>query len=344
MLTKIKYIIVVAIFLFYSCNRQKYDFSSNEINISGTKVDIGVLLGLPTELIYLDPLLLFQDRYENTLVTVFDTKNRQFVRRFITQGQGPKEAIPPLSLFVSTADKQVYAFQRSPRHLNIYELSDVIDNDNITNKLLSFEDAGYIEKIKDGYIGVGFFEDGRFRLYDSAGNTVFSFGEYPFRGKEIAMNYIDRFILYQGVLASSADGNSFAIGTNYCDNLEFYRIKDGKAELTKKYETYDVKAVINGGFIQVDEDCIVNYMEAYGGEYCYMLYYGKAYMENNIRYSHGGSRIIVFDWDGNYIKSYKADVHIFSFCIDEENKIIYASVPDRNDETGGGVSIFKFDM
>ena len=344
MLTKIKYIIVVAIFLFYSCNRQKYDFSSNEINISGTKVDIGVLLGMPTELVYLDPLLLFQDRYENTLVTAFDTKQEQFVRRFITQGQGPEEAIPPLSLFVSTADKQVYAFQRSARYLNVYELSDITDTDNITNKRLFFEDAGSIKKIKDGYIGVGFIEDGRFRLYDSEGNTVSSFGEYPFRGKEIAMNYIDRFILYQGHLAASADGNYFAIGTIYCDNLEFYRIKDGKAELIKKYETYDAKAVMNGGFIQIDKDCIMNYMDAYGGKYCYMLHNGSKYMENNKMFSRACSRIIVFDWDGNYIKSYKTDVPIYSFCVDEENNIIYASARDDNDETGGGAGILKFDM
>ena len=67
-------------------------------------------------------------------------------------------------------------------------------------------------------------------------------------------------------------------------------------------------------------------------------------MENNKRYAGGGNRIIVFDWDGNYIKSYKANEHIYSFCVDEGNNIIYASVRDDNDETGGGAGIFKFDM
>ena len=304
------------------------------------------MLAAPIELNYLDPLLLFIDRYENTLVTVFDTKNGQFVRRFITQGQGPGEVIPPLRLSVSSVDKQMYAYQSSARNLNVYELSDIIDKDknNITHKQFSFKDAVYIKKVKDGYIGVGYIEGGRFRLYDSEGNTVSSFGEYPFRGKEIAMNHLDRFILYQGVLASSAYGNYFVIGTFYCDNLEFYRIENGKAELIKKYETYDAKAVMNGGMIRIDNDCIVNYMEAYGGKYCYMLYYGKPYVENNERYSRASSRIIVFDWDGNYIKSYKTDRPVYSFCVDEENNIIYASAHDDNDETGGGAGIFKFDI
>ena len=346
MSTKIRYIII-AMLLFYSCNsnRQKYDFSSNEINISGTKVDIGVMLAAPIELIYLDPLLLFFDFYKNTFVTVFDTKNGQFVRRFITEGQGPGEVTySKLSLFVSTADKQMYLYQNSTRRINIYEQSDIIDKESIIPKQLSFENANYIKKVKDGYIGVGYFEDGRFRLYDSAGNIISSFGEYPFRGKETAMNYMDRFILYQGVLASSADGNYFAIGTNYCDNLEFYHIENGKAELIKKYETYDAKAIMNGNFIQVDNDCIMNYLLAYGGKYCYMLYSGEHYRENNKLHSIGGSKIIVFDWNGNYIKSYKTDMFLRAFCVDEENNIIYASASDYNDETGGGAGIFKVDM
>ena len=62
------------------------------------------------------------------------------------------------------------------------------------------------------------------------------------------------------------------------------------------------------------------------------------------RNKYGGRKSIVFDWDGNYVRSFQADVDILSFCVDEKNNIIYASCPDENDETGGGFGIFQFNI
>jgi len=336
--------IIFIILLFSSCNNlQRADFSSNETIINGKKIDIDCMIGQPHDLIYFDPLLLFLDVYDNTLVTVFDTKNEQFVRRFISRGNGPGEAIPPLRLFVSDADKLIYGLQTQTGHLNIYEPIDIINKDNIIPEQIFFENMPtYVRKVKNGYIGIGpLFGGGRFRLYDSVGNIVSEFGEYPFRGREEEMNPMERYGVYQGYVSASADGNYFAIGTLYCDNLEFYRIEAGKAELIKKYETYDAKAVYYGGRMRIDDDCIINYNGAYGDKYCYMLHSGKTYLENGRRTS-GGSRIIVFDWNGNYLRSYKTEEIIMSFCIDEENNIIYASVRDDNDVSGGGFSMMQF--
>ena len=339
MLSKVKYIVGI-IYFFVSCNLQRSEFSTNELNISGIKVDIGCMVGLANDFIYIDSLLLFYDRFDNHHVTVFDTKNKQFVRRFISQGNGPGEAVPPLRLFLSTAAQQIYALQTQTGYLNVYESYDIINKDNIIPEQVFFEDRPlYIKKIKDGYIGIGMFDDGRFRLYDSVGNIISAFGKYPFRGEE--MDHMGRFFIYQGFVGTSTDGNYFAIGTSYCDNLEFYRIESGRAELIKKYETYDVSAVIHGNRIRIDDNCIMNYFAAYGGEYCYMLHSGKTYLEHG-RFPFGGSRIIVFDWNGKYLRSYKSEEVIMSFCVDEENNIIYALVRDDNDENGGGFSIVQF--
>ncbi len=332
-------IVVIAVFLFSSCNEKAPDFSSNETNISGTIVDIGCLIGQPGELIYLDPLLIYYDRYDNTIVTVYDTKTGQFVRRFITEGHGPGEIIPPLRLFAS--DNQMHAMQPNTGYMNIYELDDIINKETIIPEQVFFESRPiYVRKTEDGYVGFGTFEDGRFNLYDSAGSVVSSFGIYPFRGEE--MNRMDRSVLYQGYISTSVDGNYFAVGTLNSDNLEFYHIEDKKAELIKKYETRDVKTVRVEGRNRIADDSVLNYVSAYGGKYCYMLYSGKTYSENN-RNSSGGNKIIVFDWEGNYIKSYKVDVSIRSFCVDEENNIIYAATRYAYGETES-VSILKFNI
>ena len=337
-------VIVIIVFLFGSCNIQRTDFSSNETNIFGTKIDIGCFVGQSNDLIYFAPLLLYQDVYDNHLVTVFDTKNEQFVRRFLTIGRGPGEVTPPLRLFVSTVTQQIYAFQVQTGYLNVYEPDDIIDKNTIpyTHRQVFLEDRPIdVKKIKNGYVGIGMFDDGRFRLYDSIGNIVSSFGVYPFRGE--GMSHIDRFFIYQGSLAASFDGNYFAIGTAFCDNLEFYRVEDGNAVLIKRYESYDVKAVFYGNRIRIDDNCKMDYMAAYGGKYCYMLYSGKTYLENERR-PIGGSKIIVFDWNGNYLRSYSTDAVIFSFCVDEENNILYASALDDDDENEGGFCILQFNI
>ena len=341
MIQKINYLVVVAFFL-SACTEGKNDFTGNETNITGIKLDVGCMVGQPSSITYLDPLLLFFDRYDNTCVTVFDTKNKQFVRRFVKVGQGPDEVLPPLRLFASPIDQKIYMFQFQAAKLNIYDPGGIIEYDRITPLQLFFEDRPpEIKKIKDGYIGSGPFEDGRFRLYDSDGHIVSAFGKYPFHGED--MDRIGRFFIYQGHLATSVDGKYFAIGSSYCDNLEFYKIEDGVAILKKKYETYDVKGSFVGNMIQLEDNCIMNYKAAYGGGYCYMLYSGETLLEKNGQKA-GGSKIIVFDWEGNYLKSYKTNIEILSFCIDEENQIMYAAARDKNDEDGGGFNVFQFNL
>lgn len=354
MLQKIKYL-TIAVFFITACTRQNNYFTENETNITGIKLDVGCLVGSPYEITYHAPLLLFGDSYENKVLTVYDVKKEQFVRRFLTTGQGPGEVIRPVRLFASPVYNKIYVFQLQVAKINIYEPNDIIENDYVSNPvqidfnkslnngLQEFNTRPLTMKnLGNGYIGLGRFNDGRFRLYDSAGNTVFTGGKYPFRGEE--MDSIARFYVYQGSIATGVDGNSFAIGTVYSDNLEFYHIENGTAVLKKKYESYDVKGIFNGSIMRIEDDCIMSYRGAYGGQYCYMLYSGKTYLHDGKRAIGGGRRIIVFDWDGNYIKSYKTDVDVMQFCVDEENNIIYATARDDNDETGGGYGIFKFNM
>jgi len=343
---KTNYLLLI-VFCVNACTIPTHDFASNESDITGIKLDIGCLIGKPSiELIFLDSLLLFYDPYENKSVTVYDTKNKQLVRRFLSEGQGPGEVVMrPLSLFTSPVEKRICMYQTQISKLNIYEPIDIIENDHIADPTqLQFSGKMKpmsLKKIKHGYVGIGAFEDGRFRMYDSGGNIVSAFGKYPFRGEE--MDFMGRFFIYQGFVATSIDGECFAIGSSYCDNLEFYQIVDGTAVLKKKYESYDVMAEFVGNVIRRNDDCIMNYKAAFGGKYCYMLYSGETYLEKG-KNTAGGKRIIVFDWNGNYLKSYKAEVEIIAFCVDEENNMIYAIIRDKFDEDGGGFCIAQFNI
>ncbi|MGV8096474.1 MAG: BF3164 family lipoprotein [Mangrovibacterium sp.] len=298
------------------------------------------MIGTPRDIITIDTLLLYYDRLDQQTITIFDVKNERFIRRFMTEGRGPGEVIAPLTLFESPDEKKVCFFELQTGHVYLYEPDDIVIQNNITPQKIFFGDRpANIEKIKEGFIGIGMFDDGRYRLYDSKGNMVFACGKYPFRGEE--MDYTQRFFIYQGFLCTSADGNYFAMGSSYCDNLEFYKLENGTAVLTKKYGTYDVKAQMINGAMKRDDDCVMNYKYAFGGKHCYMLYSGETYLEKG-RSTIGGRKIIVFDWNGNYIRSYTTDTDIYSFCVDEENNLIYAVTRDTEGENKGGFVITKF--
>jgi hypothetical protein len=327
------------ILIITACSTKVSNFSDNEKKIQGEKIDIDCLIGKPTEIIYLDTLLLFYDRYEQQAITVFDTKNNRFVRRFLHEGIGPGEVITPLKLF-TTKDKKVAVFQIQTGYLNIYDAENIAAMKPETDifSQTSFADRpANIKKIKDGFVGIGLFDDGRFRIYNEKGEIVEAVGKYPFRGEDMEAH--DRFFIYQGFICSSMNGEYFALGSSYCDNLEFYHVENNHASLLKKYEAQDVKAQFNQR-IEISDDCVMNYKAAYGGDkYCYMLYSGKTYLEKNRRTT-GGRKIIVFDWKGNYVKSFEAEMDIFSFCVDEHAGIIYAIAYDSED----GFNITRFNI
>jgi hypothetical protein len=129
-------------------------------------------------------------------------------------------------------------------------------------------------------------------------------------------------------LCADPQGKRFALGTSYCDNLEFYTIRGNDASLARKYETYDVDGQYTEQGIQLNDNCLMAYKGTYGTEaFCYMLYSGECFGERQAR-STGGKIILQFDWRGNHIETFEADRTIFSFCVDHQDRALYAITYD----------------
>lgn len=321
---------ILSILFVCSCSSKKSDFSENEKYIYGQVIETGCLVGKATEIVCIDSLLLYYDRYANQTITLFDTKNNRLVGRYLSTGNGPGEVLAPLKLFVSPTEGKIYIFQiqkGSLHECSVKEAAEGRIEAAITEKLIFEDRPAFLKRAGNHFVGIGVFDDSRFHLYASNGELIASVGKYPFGGEE--MPSVDRFILYQGALCTSPGGDYFAMGSSYCDNLEFYRIEEKGASLIQKYGASDVKASFSQQ-IKIQDDCVMNYKCAYGTDkYCYMLYSGKTYAENGRR-THGGQRIIMFDWNGKYIKSFVADKNIVSFCVNEKNDIMYATVEDND--------------
>lgn len=319
---------IVCFCLFFSCNNNnKSKFTHNIQQIEGKSLFIDCFIGVPYSITFVDSLLLFYDRHEGKTITIYDLQNEKCVGREISEGKGPGEVIVPIDLLSFPQQDELYLFQRQTGYLNTYSISDR----KMTNSLYFQEKPFDLQRMQDYYIGTGLFEQGRFGIYDLKGNMLRTDGQYPFEGE--AMDVIPRYVLYQSYYCAKPDGNSFVMGSLFCDNIEFYEVKDNETTLLKKYESIDIKARYSEQLI-IDDACTINYTWAYGtSKYCYMLYSGKTYLEND-RKTGWGNTIIVFDWKGNHIRSFATDVDILTFCVDELKNRIYAVALDYNGEYG----------
>ena len=101
--------------------------------------------------------------------------------------------------------------------------------------------------------------------------------------------------------------------------------------MLKSDEIADAKGVAENGRIQQSDDTPISYVCSYGtANYCYMLYIGATYGETKEKAM--PRKIVVYDWKGNYIKSYEPDPYLFQFCVDENDEYIYGLVHDAEGE------------
>lgn len=321
---------------FYSCKNTN-NFLEKPIKIEGSIIPFdGCFIGVPGELICSYPYLMIYDGSDKKLMSTIHLENHQCLR-FLPEGKGPNEVLPPLRL--SVFGEKLFIYQINAGILNVYRVSDV---NPITDELPALKSIRYDDRPAvirplglNHYVGIGAFEEGRFHIYDSVGNCIIKSGKYPFSGDYMAP--MTRFIAYQSYIASNPNGNQFVLGSAYGDNLEFYTFENDDVRLIKKYETTDV--MLRGGN-ELADACLLGYKGAWGSsEYCYLLYSGKTFLENNRRKSWGSRYILVFDWNGEFIKSYEPNVEILSFCVDEIRGSIYAIV-HHEDEFG----IMQFDL
>jgi hypothetical protein len=320
---KITFLLTVA-FLYACTGDKKPDFLQHATTLQGETVNIDCLIGHPYEIVCMDSLLIFSDPYDQKVLTLFDIKNERLVGRFLSVGNGPGEVILPVRLF-EVSKKELGVFLPQSGYVYLFELPEM----ELREKIFFEDRPVFLKKTGDYYVGTGVFGDDdrhhRYHLYDAAGRLNHTAGEYPFRGKDTRMSAYHRFGLYQGLLCASPYKNFFAQGSAFCDNLEFFRIREAQSSLTKKYETYDADVELRDRGINRMENTVSGYTWAYGAEqYCYFFYCGKSRSEM-ARKKDFKNHIIVFDWNGNHVRTFETNINIQTFCVDETGHVMYST-------------------
>lgn len=334
--------------LITSCNTGNVvDYRKNLTEIKGEYIPINELIGRPYEILIKDNLLIYVDPYEGLLLSVFDIVNDRFSGRYLSRGNGPGEALPPLILLPSDQKNQFCVYQPNKQTLSAVSLPDFLLTDLVRLDSKNSWIPSNVKKTKDFFVCVGMIENGMFGFYDQDFNPVFEGGKYPFDGE--SRNRREAYMVYQGYLCTNSANNKFAFGCLYSDYLAFYEIKNNELVVKKAYFSKDANVTYGSGTLDSGEtytrlfqkdDTVINYKSSFGSNtYCYMLFSGKTNEEAGNNLSGESNYIIVFDWDGNHIRTFQSDCEIYYFYVDEENNLIYAIV--RGDNGEGNVAKFR---
>ena len=319
--------IIISLLSCNSNNATKLNYMYDVIHIKGEPIQMEQLIGNPYSIMCVDSLLVYCDFYDGKHLSFFDLKNNRFVGRFLSYGQGPNDALHRVSLITYPQKDQLYIYQDGPAKISILDLLDFQMQTNLqivsSTPWRPFE----VQRTKDYYIGLGIFDEGSHGVFSIEGALLYTGGTYPFKGKD--MESRDAFLIYQGKFCTNPDKNYFASGCVYSDHISFYEVKENEIILLKEYYSYDANVEYsNKGGVKPNDKTTINYSWAFGtASYCYMLFNGKAYADNNGK-TNEGRYIIIFDWHGNYKKTYYSDYEIRSFCVDETNNYIYATARD----------------
>jgi hypothetical protein len=186
--------------------------------------------------------------------------------------------------------------------------------------------------IKTGYnqyIGLGASPDGMFLLYDSLGNKINSFFEFPCKNtdEQNIKNQL-RAMAYQGNIVTNPSGTKFAYAASYADIIHFYNLADNEIQLIQKIETRFCNYVPDekGGGLSaaIKPANALGYVDLYAtDQYVYFLYSGKTILDYKEK-ALEGSQLKIYTWEGDLLQEIEIDTPCKFFCVSPDDQTMWA--------------------
>lgn len=295
-----------------------------------------MIIGSPGDIQKDGNCLIVLDYQQDSLFHRVDLAKNRYMGMFGAKGQGPDDFIHPSSLS-KLGDGHLLCYDAGKRELYMMKLSQADDKAGISRmfkyaKILTFD----IVPMSDSLFIVNGETDGAmFALIDKDGKVLSLSDEYPYKDeteKNIPVRF--RAMAYQGTLRTTLNGY-FAYATGNAKQVHLYKVENKQiikiGEIIDGYGHYKPNMVREGGYGVAHKG---EYPECYTDlavtdKYVYTLYSGRTFKEYKLA-SYECETIYVYDWAGKLVKTYRLDVPVVQFCIDEDEKMIYAiaNIPD----------------
>lgn len=182
-------------------------------------------------------------------------------------------------------------------------------------------------KAKDFVVSTGFYEDGRYLLYSLVDGSARYFLSYPDLPDYPSLQEKTKAMLYaSSILRVRPDQSAFVCADMYSGVIDFCRITADSIERVKMIRLHYPKVEIT----ETPSPRVAYYRDNRFGfsdiavtkDRVYALYSGKSYQEAGGQVS-GGQTLLVYDWEGNLVKSCSLEEPLTNMSYDWYEKEIY---------------------
>jgi hypothetical protein len=333
-------------FLFFSC-RNKSDnpdiFSEKDfakpINLKGSVLQIDSMLMYPVDIHVVDNLLFLTNSKTEYIFDVYDLNTHKKINECIKFGNGPDEMISPT--IVNLTKDSLWIFDRQLWFLRNYRTKDFISGskpESLQKIRLGHSHYKTTVLSNNRIVAYGSHSmDKKFDYYDLNAKLLDSKGEYT----DKSLSDRDNYLSYRFDYTTSLNDKIFACYT-FGDIIEIYDGATGDL-IKRRYGPNESKPV----FKSVTRDGVTvalpvrdlthlcyHATPVRAGNEVFVLYFGGLYGKfiSETGNATKCNKILVFDFEGNPLRTYTLDVPVIFFTVDAEKRIIYGvtNAPDLN--------------
>ena len=323
------FLVIVSVCVLASCTSNSdswlNEISNNNIqSLSLQEIKMEPLIGRPYQIDIIKNLLIIADEVDKKALLLYNLADSSSVR-VLNIGQGPEEITMPIEILVTNRDSTLYAFQRRTslcREYDIRKLSEgLVQMENET----LLEGADRFTILKDGYVCLGFYEEGIMTTFDQEGQLIKHVELFP----DIPIKDIgNKYKMFQGYLAFNESTGCLIYAPSFASQILFYNqnnegnwikqssFRIGNGLLEKRIKEYNGQLDLRGDDIQ---NCINVYST---DRYFYVLYAGckmkKTEEKPKERY------VLRFTSDGSFDRLYKVNPTVQCICVTENDSTLYA--------------------
>lgn len=315
-------------------------FSNTQLSLRGEVLRVNVdSLSKTFSMIVIDSLLVMNSPSRNHLFKIVDLKRDEFIKNYGKKGNGPSElGFPSFIQRIPDSKQNVAIFSKNAFTFYEASVSEILQSsDSRPRKVVSGIDFNtqQVARVKDSkYIAVGIYPN-RFAALNSNGDTVKTFLDYPFRNEYENFGYQTLAMAFQGGLIVKPDGSRAIFAAANSANFDIINLDDfSDPTLVKSIHSwkpsFSDQSSTNSLSIAVKRDNRFGYIDlSVSDNFIYLLLSGRT-MERYGNDAFAANRVLVFDWDGEPVRSFLLEKDTRTIAVDESDNNLYAFIDEED--------------
>ena len=253
-------------------------------------------------------VIALSDIFKPTFLSLYDYSTESFLGHYLQKGMGPDD-VSMMTTFKSHGDE--FYFWDINKHALSFVMADAPDHIarsiSFTKAHPNLQKVYKISEVKS--MATGAFPGYPFAILDNNGDSITKFfGVYPYEDCNNKLTDKDKANQCSWYIHYEPSKMKMVAATLSGEFITFYDMKDlNSPTLIKKKG--NLLPVYNGS--RVSPDNVYSFIDVTcNSRYCIALYWGKTDKKYPHKDLFGGSKLLIYDWDGNPIKSIQLD-HIY---------------------------------